>query len=301
MTMRKGLLAVAVATVLFAACGQPTQQGQGSQGDQAASCQPGDLSLLQSGQLTVGTDNPAYSPWYAGGTSKDSPWKINDPNTGKGFESAVAYAVAGELGFSEDEVEWVEVPFTQIFKPGPKDFDFAINQVSYKPARDEAVDFSDSYYDVNQALVAVKGTPIASATSLEDLRQYRLGAPVGTTSFDYIEQNIQPEQDPGVYDTQNDAITALNNGQIDGIVVDAPTAFYIADPFVQQVENSVVVGQFPSVGEQEYFGLVLETGNPLLECVNRALAALKADGTLQEIQQTWLSEKTNVGEAPVLQ
>jgi polar amino acid transport system substrate-binding protein len=299
--MRKGLLAVAIAAFLFAACGQPVQQRQRSQGDQATACRPENLTLLNERQLTVGTDNPAYSPWYSGGTTKDSSWKINDPNTGKGFESAVAYAVAEQLGFAETEVEWVEVPFIQIFKPGPKDFDFAINQVSYKPARDEAVDFSDSYYDVNQALVAVKGTPIASATSLEDLRQYRLGAPVGTTSFDYIEQNIQPEQDPGVYDSQHDAITALSNGQIDGIVVDAPTAFYIADPFVQQVENSVVVGQFPSVGEQEYFGLVFEQGNPLVDCVNQALAALEADGTLQEIQQTWLSEKTNVGEAPVLQ
>jgi polar amino acid transport system substrate-binding protein len=300
--MRKVLLAVTAAALLLVACGQPIEEAQPrGQGTGAGACQKDDLDVIQPGQLTIGTDNPAYSPWYAGGTSKDSPWKINDPNRGKGFESAVAYAVAEELGFTQDEVEWIEVPFTQIFKPGPKDFDFAINQVSYKPARDEAVDFSDSYYDVNQALVAVKGTPIASATSLEDLRQYRLGAPVGTTSFDYIEQNIQPDQDPGVYDTQNDAITALNNGQIDGIVVDAPTAFYIADPFVQQVENSVVVGQFPTVGEPEYFGLVLETGNPLVDCVNRALDALKADGTLQEIQQTWLSEKTNVGEAPVLQ
>jgi polar amino acid transport system substrate-binding protein len=297
--MRKVLVAVAVLTVAASACGQPQQQRPQGQG--AQSCAKDDLTLIQPGQLTVGTDNPAYSPWYAGGTSKDSPWKINDPNTGKGFESAVAYAVAEQMGFSDGEVEWIEVPFNQIFKPGPKDFDFAINQVSFKPARDEAVDFSDSYYDVNQALVAVKGTPIASATSLEGLKQYKLGAPVGTTSFDYIEQNIQPEQDPAVYDTQNDAITALNNGQIDGIVVDLPTAFYIADPFVQQVENSVVVGQFPTVGEQEYFGMVFEEGNPLVDCVNRALDALKADGTLQEIQQEWLSEKTNVGEAPVLQ
>jgi polar amino acid transport system substrate-binding protein len=297
--MRRSIISVIAAVTLLGACGQPQQQRPQGQGPQ--SCAPDNLDLINPGQLTVGTDNPAYSPWFAGGTSNDSPWKINDPNTGKGFESAVAYAVAEQLGFSDTEVEWLEVPFTQIFKPGPKDFDFAINQVSYKPARDEAVDFSESYYEVNQALVAQKGTPIASATSLEDLKQYKLGAPVGTTSFDYIEQNIQPEEDPGVYDTQNDAITALNNGQIDGIVVDLPTAFYIADPFVQQAKNSVVVGQFATVGEQEYFGLVFESGNPLKDCVNQALDALKADGTLAGIQQTWLSEKTNVGEAPVLQ
>ena len=157
------------------------------------------------------------------------------------------------------------------------------------------MDFSDSYYDVNQALVAVQGTPIADATTLEELKQYKLGAPVGTTSFDYIEQNIQPEQDPGVYDTLNDSISALQNGQVDGIVVDLPTAFFIV---AVQVDKGVIVGQFPTVGQQEYFGMVFEEGNPLRECVNQALDALKADGTLQDIQQEWLADKA---QAPVLE
>jgi polar amino acid transport system substrate-binding protein len=198
-------------------------------------------------------------------------------------------------------VEWVEVPFGQSFKPGPKDFDFDLNQVSYKPARAEAVDFSDSYYDVNQALIAVKGTPIAGATTLADLAQYKLGAQVGTTSFDLIENTIMPSEDPAIFDTQNDAFTALSNGQVDGVVADLPTALYVADPFVQQVKNSVVVGQFPSAGAPEHFGLVLEKDSPLTACVNEAIGALRSDGTLADIQQKWLSEKTNVGDVPVLQ
>jgi polar amino acid transport system substrate-binding protein len=288
--MRKILLAVGAAAVLLVACGQPIQERQ-PRATGAGACRKDNLNLIQPGRLSIGTDNPAFPPWFAGGTSKDSPWEINDPATGEGFESAVAYAVAEVLGFAEDEVEWAEVPFNQIFKPGPKDFDFAINQVSFKPARDEAVDFSQSYYDVNQSLVALKGTPIASASSLEDLLQYKIGAPIGTTSFDYIEQNIQPDQDPAVYDTQNDSIRALENGQIDGIVVDLPTAFYIT---AVQIDKGAIVGQFPTVGQQEYFGLVFEQGNPLLDCANRALSRLKAEGTLQSIQDEWLSQVVDV-------
>jgi polar amino acid transport system substrate-binding protein len=291
--MREALTTVA-AVLLLAGCAPEQQAGTGG-GNQAGSCAKDQLNLVQRGQLTIGTDNPAFPPWFGGGTPQGSPWEINDPSTGKGFESAVAYAVAEELGFSENEVEWVEVPFNQSFKPGPKDFDFDINQISYVPERDEAVDFSESYYDVNQALVAVGGTPIANATSLEELRQYKLGAPVGTTSFNYIEQNIQPEQDPGVYDTLNDAIRALENRQIDGVVVDLPTAFFIT---AVQIPNGVIVGQFPTVGQQEYFGMVFEDGNPLVECVNQALDRLKADGSLQAIQQRWLAEKTD---APVIE
>jgi polar amino acid transport system substrate-binding protein len=292
--MRKALTTVAAAGLLLAGCA-PEEQARTGGGGEAASCEMSQLNLVQEGQLTIGTDNPAFPPWFGGGTPKGSPWEINDPSTGEGFESAVAYAVAEELGFSRDDVEWIEVPFNQSFKPGPKDFDFDINQISYVAARDEAVDFSDSYYDVNQALVAVGGTPIADATSLEELKQYKLGAPVGTTSFDYIEQNIQPEQDPGVYDTLNDSISALKNGQIDGVVVDLPTAFFIT---AVQIPNGVIVGQFPTVGQQEYFGMVFEDGNPLVECVNQALDRLKEDGTLQAIQQEWLADKA---QAPVLE
>lgn len=295
--MRRVLVMVSVFGVLLAACA-PEETGPVAGPDESPApdrCATENLPVLTPGQLTIGTDNPAFPPWFEGGTPEGSPWEINDPSTGEGFESAVAYAVAERMGFGPDEVVWVEVPFAQSFKPGPKDFDFDINQISYVPRRDQAVDFSDSYYDVNQALVAVAGTPIADATTLAELQGYTLGAPVGTTSFDYIESNIQPTEDPAVYDTLNDSVRALENGQVDGIVVDLPTAFFIT---AVQIEDGVIVGQFPTVGAQEYFGMVFTEGNPLVECVNQALDELKADGTLAAIQQEWLADKAD---APVLQ
>lgn len=299
--MRKILSVVAVAALVLAACAEEDEPEPAAQPSPTATatetpdaCALDQLNLVTAGQLTVGTDNPAFPPWFEGGTPEGSPWEINDPSTGEGFESAVAYAVAEELGFSRDEVVWVEVPFNQSFKPGPKDFDFDINQISFRPPRDQAVDFSESYYDVNQALVAVSGTPIAEATTLEELKEFTLGAPVGTTSFEYIDQNIQPGPDPAVYDTLNDAVTALKNGQIDGVVVDLPTAFFI---IAVQIPKGTIVGQFPTVGEQEFFGMVFEEGNPLVECVNQALQQLKEDGTLAAIQQEWLADKAD---APVI-
>lgn len=264
--------------------------------DAASDCAKESLELVSNGTLTIGTDNPAFPPWFEGGTPEGSDWEINDPATGEGFESAVAYAVAGELGFAEDEVEWIAVPFNNSFRPGPKDFDFDINQISVTDERDRAVDFSDSYYDVNQALVALQDTPITEASSAEELAEYRLGSQIGTTSLTYIEDNIQPEAEPRVYDTSNDVVAALNGSQIDGIVVDLPTAFFLVG--AEEVKNGTVVGQFPSTGGQEHFGMLFEEGNPLRDCVNEALATLTEDGTLEEIQQQWLSENTS---APVLE
>ena len=261
-----------------------------------ADCSKESLELIEDGRLTIGTDNPAFPPWFEGGTPDGSEWEINDPSTGEGFESAVAYAVAEELDVAEDEVDWVVVPFNNSFRPGQKDFDFDINQISVTEERDRAVDFSDSYYEVNQSLVALEGTPITEATSLADLAEYRLGAQVGTTSLDYIQENIQPEQEPRVYDTSNDVVAALNGSQIDGIVVDLPTAFFLVGS--GEVESGTVVGQFPSTGGQEHFGMLFEEGNPLRDCVNEALDTLRDDGTLEEIQQEWLSENTS---APVLE
>jgi polar amino acid transport system substrate-binding protein len=293
--MRRWLAVAAVLGVALSACAPEGRGPTGGGGSPAADrCEKDELPLLQAGQLTIGTDNPAYPPWFEGGTPKGSPWQINDPTTGEGFESAAAYAVAERMGFSAEEVVWVEVPFNQSFKPGQKDFDFFINQVSYKRSRDQAVDFSESYYDVNQALVAVDGTPIADATTVADLQQYKLGAPVGTTSFDVIESTVQPQEDPAVFDTLNDTVTALKNGQVDGIVADLPTAFFVT---AVEVDDGVIVGQFPTAGQQEYFGMVLEDGSALVECVNRALDELKSDGTLQGIQQEWLADKA---QAPVL-
>jgi polar amino acid transport system substrate-binding protein len=256
-------------------------------------CAKDQLQLVNDGKLTIGTDNPAYPPWF-GGTPQGQ-WKISGPESGKGFESAVAYAVAEKMGFTKGEVEWTVVPFSNSFKPGPKDFDFDINQISYTPKRAESVDFSDSYYDVNQSVVALKDSKIANATSLADLKDSTLGAPVGTTSYDYITQNIQPSSQPQVYDTLDAGVAALKAKQIDGLVVDLPTAFFVT---AVQVPNGKIVGQFPTVGSQEYFGMVLAKDSPLTECVDEALAQLKDSGELAQIQQTWLSDKAS---APVLQ
>jgi polar amino acid transport system substrate-binding protein len=261
----------------------------------AESCAKDQLDLVTAGKLTIGTDNPAFPPWFDGGTPKGSKWEINDPAKGQGFEGAVAYAVAEQMGFARNEVTWVVVPFDQSFRPGPKNFDFDINQISIRPARAQNVDFSEPYYDVNQALVAIKGTPTANAKSIAELKDAKLGAQIGTTSLDYINDEIQPSQEPSVYNTNNDVISALKAKQIDGIVVDLPTAFFVT---AVQVPNGTIVGQFANPAEQEQFGLVLEKDSPLTECVNEAVTALRDDGTLDQIEQEWLADKAN---APVLQ
>ncbi len=258
----------------------------------AAECARENLTLVSPGQLTVGTDIPAFPPWFGTGAPVEDVADLGP----EGYEGAVAYAVAERLGFGPDEVVWTYVPFNQSYKPGPKPFDFDINQISYTAKRDRAVDFSESYYDVNQALVALEGTPITESRSLEDLRPYTLATQIGTTSFDYIVQVIQPEAEPGAYDRLIDSIQALKAGQVDGIVVDLPTAFYVT---AVQVPKGVIVGQFPPAGGvQEYFAMAFEEGNPLVACVNRALEELKADGTLQALQAEWLSSRVEV---PVFQ
>jgi polar amino acid transport system substrate-binding protein len=247
---------------------------------------------IHGGQLTVGTDNPAYPPWFGGNPPKGSKWKVSDPTSGKGYESAVAYAVAGQLGFRRSAVQWTYVPFNRSFAPGSKSFDFDINQISYTLARAKVVTFSNSYYDVNQALVVLAGSKIASATSIAGLRGYKLGAQLGTTSYGYIKDTIKPSTQPAVYQQNAAAIQALKNKQIDGLVVDLPTAFYVA---AVQVPNSTILGQLPNVGKRpEHFGVVLQKGNQLTACVNQALAALKKNGTLAKIQQTWLSKVVGV-------
>jgi polar amino acid transport system substrate-binding protein len=298
--MRKVLLLVALLVTFglaAAACGGDDDDDEGDAGGTttaAASCAKVDLELVKPGRLTIGTDNPAFPPWFEGPKANE-PWDPTKRPTRKGYEAEVAYAIAEELGFAPDEVDWTVVPFAQSFRPGPKRFDFDINQVSVKPVREKAVDFSDSYYDVNQAVVAVSGTPIANAKSVADLKQYKLGAQVGTTSFDYIEEHIKPDEEPSVYDTNNDAISALKAKQIDGIVVDFPTSLYMA---AVQVDNGTVVGRLPTRGEQEHFGLVFEEGNSLRECVNEAIQSLKDDGTLDRLEQKWIVDRAN---APVLE
>jgi polar amino acid transport system substrate-binding protein len=285
------ILLIALLSILAAGCGGSSNNASDTTATSAAaSCEKGSLNLVHSGQLTVGTDNPAFPPWFGG--SEKSPWKVSDPYSGQGYESAVAYAVANKLGFAKREVKWIVVPFNTSFAPGPKKFDFDINQISFKPARAGAVDFSDSYYNVHQALVVVKGTPIASATSIAALKPYKFGAQLGTTSYDYIVNNIKPEKKPAVFDTNDAAVAALKNKQIDGLVVDLPTAFYIS---AVQVPNGKILGQFPTVGTPEHFGMVFEKGNSLVRCVNDALTTLRGDGALTSLEAKWLQ-----ADAPVL-
>jgi polar amino acid transport system substrate-binding protein len=288
------LLAAALLALPAAGCGGSKNSSSGGGGSKSASCEKDQLSLVKDGQLTVATDNPAFPPWFGGSPKKGSSWKVSDPYSGQGFESAVTYAVAKELGFAREDVKWVVVPFEQSFKPGSKNFDFDVNQVSFTPERANSVDFSDAYYNVNQALVGLEGTQIAAAKSLADVKKHKLGAQIGTTSYSYIKNTIKPSKQPSVYNTSNDVNSALKARQIDGIVVDLPTAFYIT---AVQIPNSKIVGQFPAAGTPEHFGMVLAKGSKLTPCVNKAITALTRDGSLRRIQTEWLSSKAD---APVL-
>lgn len=288
--LEKALAALAAFALALVAAGAASATPRAA----AASCGKSDLTLVNSGTLTIGTDNPAYPPWYAGGSPKGSKWKINDPSTGKGFESAVAYAVAKQLGFTTAEVSWTYVPFNRAFAPGKKPFDFDINQISFTPARAKVVTFSSSYYDVNQAIVVVKGTKIASVKSVAGLKPFKLGAQLGTTSYAFITSQIKPSHQPAVYPQNAGAVQALKNHQIDGLVVDLPTAFYVT---AVQVPNSTILGQFPTKGGGEHFGMVFAKGNPLATCVDGALAKLRSSGALTKIQHAWLAKATG---APIL-
>lgn len=264
-------------------------------------CALENLQLATPGTLTVATDNPAYPPYFATHDGPyPEPWEdlgyTGDPTSGDGFESAVAYAVADELGFSKDEVTWIAVGFNKSFAPGPKDFDFDINQISYTPERAENVDMSDGYYSLNQAVVALKSSAAASATSIADLAGYKFGAQVGTTSYQTIQDVIAPTKEAAVYDTNDAAISALKAGQIDAIVVDLPTADFIVNV---QVSKATIVGQLqPAGGTDEHFSLVLAQDSPLTACVNAAIASLTADGTLGQLATEWLPFQEDV---PVLQ
>lgn len=297
--MRRVLIGVAAFGLLLAACAEEnpviSPTGTGPAPATAADCAAANQDAFETpGRLTVGTGNPAFPPWWEGGESEGSEFEFNDPARGEGYEGAVAAEVATRLGFAfPDEVTFVPVVFRESFAPGPKDFDFVLQQISFAPRRDEAVDFSESYYDVNQALVAAQDSSIAGATTVAELADAKLGAPVGTTSLDVIEDVVQPSQDPNVYSDLALAIQDLKSGAIDGVIVDLPSAFFIT---AVQFPKGVVVGQF-ELESQEYFAMAFETDSPLVECVNLALQEMKADGTLGAIHQEWLADKTN---APVL-
>ena len=286
--MRKTLISSLVVAAAAALAVAATATGAPTTGAAPAAipgCAKGSLDLVEDGVLTIGADNPAFPPWF-GGAEKTKPWKVSDPYSGKGYESAVSYAVARQLGFTKAQVKWTVVPFNNSFRPGKKPFDFYITQVSYTPERAKAVDFSKSYYFVNQSVVGRKGTPIAKAKSIAALKPFKLGVQVGTTSYTYITKYIKPSSSPLVFDTNDAAVQALKNGQIDGIVVDLPTAFYVT---AVQVDDGVIVGKLPTRGTKERFGMVFQKGNPLRTCVNKALDRLWRAGTIKKLQTTYLA------------
>jgi polar amino acid transport system substrate-binding protein len=240
----------------------------------AAACDKASLPLKSSGTLTVGTDKPAYPPYF----------EDDKPGNGKGFESAVAYAVAKQLGFAPGEVKWIVVPFNSSYAPGDKKFDFDINQISITPKRAQHVDFSSPYFTAPQAVVAREGSPAASATSLADLAKTKLGVQVGTTSLDAVNASIKPSSQPQVFNDSNDTVRALKIKRVDAIVVDLPTAFYLT---AAEIPKSKIVGQFQAPGGDRW-GLLLQKGSKLTTCVNQALDKLSAAGELERLQKQWM-------------
>lgn len=285
MSWTRAAIALATGTLALsslAACAQeappgaPGPSGASATSNPAGSCAKDVLPLKKPGTLSLATDNPAYEPWFAD----------NTPKNGRGYESAVAYAVADRLGFAKDEVAWSFVGFNQAIAPGEKAFDAAINQFSISDERRKAVDFSTPYYVATQAVVTQEGSPIAGATSIAQLKNASLGAQVGTTSHRAITEQIAPTRAPKVFDTNDLAVQALKNGQVDGIVVDLPTAFYMANA---QLDKGKIVGQLPVTGQGDEFGFLLTKGSPLTPCLSQAVDALRADGTLARLADQWLT------------
>jgi polar amino acid transport system substrate-binding protein len=276
-------------SLVLAACGddeeEPASQDQAAESTPAAdACAKDQLQTFKDGTLTVGTDKPAFPPYF----------EDDDPTNGKGFESAVAYAIARELGFEQGEVEWTVVPFNASYRPGPKDFDFDVNQISITPAREKRVDFSEPYYQAPQAVIAAKGSPAADATSLADLKDATIGVQIGTTSLDAVNASIQPSEQPKVFDDSNAVVAAIKQDQVDAVVVDLPTALFLT---AVELPNASVVGQFDAPGGDRW-GALLAKDSPLTDCVNQAIGKLKDSGELDEITQQWMSESAD---APVLQ
>ena len=255
-----------------------------------ASCGSDDSSsacpTIESGKLTIATGTPAFEPWVVG----------DAPESGEGFEAAIAYAVATELGYTNENIVWVRTGFDEAVQPGAKNFDFNLQQYSITEERKATVSFSDPYYSTNQAVVGFADSPVASATKLSELKELKFGAQSGTTSLDFILNVIKPSSEPFIYDDNAGAKAALEAKQIDAIVVDLPTAFYIS---AVEIEGSKVIGQFPlsDAVAADNFGLLFDKDNKLVGCVNTALGALKESGKLAEIEKTWLADKTN---APVI-
>ncbi|MCF0096835.1 ABC transporter substrate-binding protein [Micromonospora sp. MH99] len=284
MASRSHLVALTLAGAVVATAGCAPQDEEPTPTVTASpSCTKDSLPTRTPGKLTIATDQPAYEPWF----------RQDKPDSGEGFEAAVAYAVADKLGYARGDVTWTRVKFDTAIAPGPKNFDFDINQFSVTEERKQAVDFSAPYYLVRQTVIALKSSKIAGKTSLADLRGARLGAQVGTTSYQAITDVIKPTAKPQVYNSNDDAKKALQNGQIDGLVVDLPTAFYITGA---EVTDATIVGQVPQVGVPEAFGLLLDKNSPLTRCVSGAVGQLSEAGTLTELEQKWLAQVAGAAE-----
>jgi polar amino acid transport system substrate-binding protein len=281
--MKKLSLALLLLVSLTASgCGSSDDSADTSASVGASACKPGQLPTEEHGVLTVATDKPAYPPYF----------EEDDPTNGEGFESAVAYAIADQLGYPKAKVKWTVEPFNSSFAPGPKDFDFDVNQISITPPREKAVDFSAPYYTANQAVVALKDSDAAEAESLEELQDANLGVQIGTTSLEAAEEEIEPSSRPEVFNNSNDVVQALKNKQIDAVVVDLPTALYLT---AVQVPEATVVGQFSAPGGDQW-GALLEKDSELTDCVSQAVEALEGSGELEKITQRWMGQAAGAPE-----
>jgi polar amino acid transport system substrate-binding protein len=274
--MRKAVLLLVLLGLSLVSCAEEDTgaAGGGAGESQEQRCDLSNPPLFEEGVLTVATDRPAFPPWFEG-----------SPKNYSGFEGEVANAIADRMNL---DIRWVVEPFNRSYAPGQKDYDFDINQITITPERERAVDFSEGYFDNNQGVLALEDSPIADARSISDLKEAQLGAQVGTTGLDFIETVVQPTVQPKIFDTTNDAKSALESGQIDALVTDVVTTVYLRD---FEIKGSVVVGQYP---KSEQFGMLFEQGNPLVDCVNQVLADMKADGTLEELKQEWLQDYLSV-------
>jgi polar amino acid transport system substrate-binding protein len=274
----RSLLIVPLLALVVAACGSdeksPSTAPAATTTTANSPCDKTSPELKTAGKLTIGTDKPAYPPYF----------EDDDPSNGKGFESAVGYAVAQQLGFDKSEVQWMVVPFNSSYAPGKKKFDFDINQISISPQRAKRVDFSDPYFTAPQAVVALKSAPAAKATTLAELSQAKIGVQVGTTSLDAVTASIKPASQPQVYNDSNDTVRALKGKRVEAIVVDLPTAFYLT---AAEVPEAKIVGQFQAPGGDQW-GLLFEKGSKLTACTNQALQKLSSSGELKRLQDQWM-------------
>lgn len=279
-----------LAALFFAvlALGVAVGCGSGSSSDQPAEsgekvaakdCTPEGLETYKPGVLTIATDSPAYPPYF----------EDDDPSNGRGFESAVAYAIAGELGFTDSQVEWTKVPFNASYAPGSKKFDFDVNQISITPAREKVVTFSTPYYTANQAILVSKDSDLKDVSDLDQLKDVQIGVQIGTTSLDAVKENIDPSVEPKVFDNSNDVVTALKQRQVDAVVLDLPTAIYLRDA---ELPGSRVIGQFEAAGGDQW-GALMAKDSPIAACVNKAIESLTDSGRLEEITDKWMSESAS--------